>query len=297
MLRSMTAYGRSSNSVAFGRLVVEIQSVNKRHLDILISLPRELSHFETDVRRWVKEEVERGQVRVTVHAVFSEDTPLRAVANIPLARKLHSIWQEIGREVGLELSDTDLIQALLAQESELVRFEEELDEEQVYKEALKQGVSRALEHYVAMQEREGKALYEDISKRTNCLEEALEQIDQLKLQATEKTRERLVKRVMEMQDLAVEVTEERIVQEVALIAEKGDISEELTRVRSHLKQVRDLMLTQRRSVGKTLDFIAQELHRESNTIGSKVSDAAVSQWVIRMKTEIERIREQVQNVE
>lgn len=297
MLRSMTAYGRSMLSVSFGRLVVEVQSVNKRHLDIIINLPRELSHFETYVRRWVKEEVERGQVRVTVHAAFSKDTPLRAVANMPLARELRGIWQEIANEVGVELTSEALTQVLLAQESELVRFEEVLDEEQTYKSALETVIKQALAEYVRMQEREGKALYEDIVDRAESLESAVSEIDELKAKASEKFREKLINRVQEMLADSVEISEERIIQEIALLAEKGDISEELTRIRSHLKQMKELMATQGRSVGKTLDFIAQELHRESNTVGSKNSDAEVSKLVVRMKTEIERIREQVQNVE
>ncbi len=295
MLSSMTAYGRACLVTAFGRLVVEVQSVNRRFLEVSVVLPPELAHFEMEIRRWIGNAVGRGQVMVRVQAFFEASAPLRAVPNLHLARQLCTVWQELGQAVGVTVEDADLIQ-ILAKNEDITRYECDVTGDHIYLVALQDAVTQALESFLAMRRQEGEALQRDISARSAALRASIEVISGRSGEATEKYRQRLMTRLQELLPDAIE-NEERLLREVCVFADRVDISEELTRFRSHLEQFDATMQSDKPSVGKTLDFILQELHREINTVGSKSADYAASQVVVEIKAELERIREQLQNVE
>ena len=168
MLRSMTAYGRASLSTSFGRLTVEIQAVNRKYLEMTLSLPRELSSFELEVRRWIAERVFRGQLSVRIYAVFDKETPLHVVANVPLARKLKEAWDQIAAAVGVDGQSAFHLE-MLAHETELLRYEADAQGEDAYRKPLKEALTLALDQFMEMRVREGEALYRDIVQRLNGL--------------------------------------------------------------------------------------------------------------------------------
>jgi uncharacterized protein (TIGR00255 family) len=296
MLKSMTAYGRSCVVSPLGRFSVEIQSVNRKHLEINTALPSEFLRFDAEVKKWISSVVGRGQVNVKIHVAFEKTSPLAAVPNIGLALQIQHAWQLLAKKLNLTLEDEELIE-ILAQTDDIILFDEDLKDEESYKKNLQQAVVEALIQLSVMKDKEGQALMEDISRRLNLLEVVIKKIAEKAPGATTRYREKLKERLQEVME-ATEETEERILREVCLFADKIDIAEELTRFDSHLVQMDQLINSSSgQAVGKTLEFLIQELNREVNTIGSKSSDADVSRYVIEIKTELERIREQIQNIE
>ncbi len=295
MLRSMTAYGRALLATSFGRLSVEVQAVNRKYLEMTISLPKELSSFELEVRRWIAERVFRGQITVRIHAVFDQETPLHVVANIPLARKLKNAWDLIATAVGVDGQSAFHLE-MLAHETELLRYEADSQGEQAYRTPLKQALDKALDQFMEMRLREGEALYRDIVQRLDTLKICIDRVAPTAVQATERYREKLLKRLEEFLPGTGE-NEDRLLREICLYAERIDVAEEITRFYSHLDQFHFQLASGTGNIGKSLEFLLQELLRESNTIASKSVDTAVIHTVVEMKGLLEQIREQLQNVE
>lgn len=292
MLRSMTGFARAQLNTEFGRLTVEIQSVNRKHLDLNIFLPRELSQFDTDIRKWITHAISRGSVTVKVYAHYEEKLPIDIKANLPIARQLKAAWQEVARDLGLK---DEITLQLLASEPRIIEAETELQNVDLYRKALEAVIQTTLRDFILMREREGAELNRDIQTRLQSLQRAMETIASRSEGATDRYRQRLIERMNEVVPGKLE-NEERILREIVLYADRIDIAEELTRFRSHCMQIEGL-LRKKEPIGKSLEFLIQELNREINTIGSKSSDIEISQLVIEVKTEIERIREQIQNVE
>lgn len=281
----MTAYGRSHVVTSLGRFVVEIKSLNRKFLDIDISLPKELSRFESDVRGWVASKVFRGKISVSVFATYEGKIPLTVTPNLPLARQIKGAWDALSAELEVKpVSDFSF----------LLLYEEEIENEEQYRNSLHQAFDQAMESFLSMKSIEGNALQQDVAKRLAFLKQSIDSIESKGTNATSKYREKLLQRIQEVLE-SVDETDERIIKEVALFADRIDISEEIARFRSHLQQFSQLMNSE--SVGKTLEFLVQELLREVNTIGSKSQDSEITHSVVSMKTEIERIREQIQNIE
>ena len=295
MLRSMTAYGRALLTTSFGRFTVEIQAVNRKYLEMTVSLPRELGSFELEVRRWIAERIFRGQVTVRVHAVFDKETPLHVVANVPLARKLKEAWDQIASAVGVDGQSAFHLE-MLAHETELLRYEADSLGEEAYRAPLKEALDIALKQFMEMRVQEGEALYRDIVQRLDALKERIDRIAPRTTQATEKYREKLLARLEEFLPGSGE-NQERLLREICLYAERIDVAEEVTRFYSHLDQFRIQLASGIGNIGKSLEFLLQELLRESNTIGSKSADLAITHTVVEMKGLLEQIREQLQNVE
>lgn len=291
----MTAYGRASSVVSFGHLTVEIQSVNRRHLEMLFFLPKELSHFEVELRRWVGERVGRGQVTVRVEATFDRETALVAKANLSLAKGIKEAWEEIARTIDIALPPASLYEALMAQPN-LIHFETDCGSDENHLLALRDVMSKAMEAFLSLRRQEGAALMADLLMRLELLREGIDRIAQRAGKGTERYRQRLMAKMQELLPGIVE-SDERLLKEICLYAERVDIVEEITRFRSHLQQFEETMRSGKTSVGKTLDFLLQELLREVNTIGSKAMDSEMSADVVGIKAELERVREQLQNVE
>lgn len=294
MLKSMTAYGRASINTKVGHFIVEIQSVNRKFLEVNVFLPRELSQFDIELKKWLMPFIARGQVSVKVSVTFEGAVPFIVRPNLPLARQLKAAWDEIIKEINLDIEDFRL--ALLDKADGLLSYEENRSEEENYREALKQTLDVAFKGFMQMKIQEGAVLQIDISQRLDTMRQALLVIEQKQPFATKKYREKLVARLDEIVPGHIE-NEERIMREIALFAEKIDIAEELTRFKCHLTHFEELIHSQALSVGKTLEFVLQELNREVNTISSKSSDLEIARAVIDIKSELERIREQIQNIE
>lgn len=293
----MTAYGRGVCDFAFGRITVEIQSVNRRFLEVNVNLPRLLNRFEMDVRKQIAASIGRGMLSILVGWKTDSHKSISVVPNFALARAIKGAWEQLAEDLWLP---KELPLSLLTQEKELLLHEEIMVEESVYQKALAEAVGMALHALLKMKRQEGEALARDVHERLKNLNKELVSIELRAPNATEKFRQKLAARLNELFTGSLE-NEERILREVAVYAEKVDIIEEIIRFKSHLSQFEqtlDKPLEQTAdSRGKILDFLLQELLREINTIGSKASDVVVAQHVVTVKSELERIREQVQNVE
>jgi len=293
MLKSMTAYARASLKKSIGQFVVEIQSVNRKFLEINSALPHELLRFDGEIKKWIGESISRGQINVRLFVDFAHSSPITVRPNLPLTRQIKLAWDKIAEDLNIP---ANFSLNLLKDEKGVLLFNEEFDDEEVYHVAIKETVDSALHELMKMKLTEGKELLKDIKSRHEKLANSIEQIELLAYDATAKYRERLINKINEVVPGFIE-NEERVLREVCLFAEKVDIAEEITRYKSHLKQFSDLLNSDSGTIGKTLEFLVQEINRETNTIGSKASNVEVSRLVIEIKTELERIREQIHNVE
>lgn len=293
MLKSMTAYGRSNVKMEIGHIVVEIQSVNRKYLEITVQLPKELQHFDIEIKKWVTPYIARGTVNIKISASFESKVPYTVRPNLPLAMQMKRAWDEIARH--LQVNGTEFDLSLLAEEDDILIIDENRDNEEVYREALKKAVESALKGFTHMKTHEGLLLQHDIAGRLVKILQVMKLIEERTPHATQKYREKLIARLEEILPGHIE-NEERILREVAVFAEKIDITEEITRFYCHITRFEELMESEG-AVGKTLEFILQELSREINTIGNKSSDMDIVRHVIDIKSELERIREQIQNIE
>ncbi|MEI8365663.1 MAG: YicC/YloC family endoribonuclease [Parachlamydiaceae bacterium] len=296
MLKSMTAYSRVSTVSTLGHFSIELQSVNRKHLEInTLGIPKEFVRYDADIRKWIAAAVGRGQVNVRICAAFDAESPLVVMPNLALARQLKEAWGVLAKDIGMEVDNRGLL-TILSKVDDIMLYDENTQDLDAYRDMLHVLVEKALAQFLAMKVAEGKALHDDISMRFALLGKWIEEIAVKAPQATDRYRQKLQERLQEVLGASTEL-DERLLREVCVYADKIDIAEELTRFQSHLQQSAALINSKAQSIGKTLEFIVQELNREVNTIGSKSSDVDVSRTVIAIKTELERIREQIQNIE
>jgi len=295
MLKSMTAYGRASINTKVGHFIIEIQSVNRKFLEVNVFLPRELGQFDIELKKWLMPHLARGQITVKVNVTFEGAVPFIVRPNLPLARQLKAAWDEIINDLDLH-AEKEFRLTLLEEADGLLSYEENRAEEENYRVALKEALEIALKGFMQMKYQEGAVLQLDIASRLETIRKSLAVVEEKKPTATVKYRDKLIARLNEIAPGFIE-NEDRVLREIAIFAEKIDISEELTRFYCHLSHFEELINGESLSVGKTLEFILQELNREINTMGSKSSDLEIARAVIDIKSELERIREQIQNIE
>ncbi len=292
-LRSMTGYGRG---VAVGEgvtVTVELSSVNRKQLDIALSLPRGLNLLEARISEEVHGTITRGRVTVDLSIDWSGEARRKAVRmDTELAAAYVRVLRNAAEELGVS-SDLD-IQTLAALPDVMHYARPQEDIERVWR-VMKKALVKALKDLNDMRGREGRSLQKDLQERLRSLGTQVEAIRKRAPQVVARYRRTLIQRLKEA-DLELERNDERLMKEIALFADRSDISEELTRLESHLKQARR-MTRSKEATGRSLDFLAQEMFREINTVGSKANDTAILQRVVDFKAELERIREQVQNVE
>jgi uncharacterized protein (TIGR00255 family) len=292
MLKSMTAYGRSEKRSTIGSATVEVQSLNRKFLDISIYLPKELSAFDILMRKQVASFARRGKVSVNISIDYEESTPIKVRPNLPLARQIKAAWEKLEAELDIT-SSVDL--KVISQMPDVMQFYVEEEAEAPWEELVVAALEEALFRADRMRLEEGEAIYDDFLMRLDLLEKQMQEVQSLSPQVKERFREKLRETLT---DASMQTDfEERLLREVCVYAEKVDITEEVTRFYSHLKQFKAKMDDKMESAGKTLEFLLQEMQREVNTVGSKAQDLQISRLVVAMKSEIERIREQVQNVE
>ena len=297
MLHSMTGFGASSGEEAGFELRIEVRSVNHRHLQVKTRLPQELSGLEHAFEKRARQRLERGSVTVNVALARPRGAPAVALDE-DAARTYRDALSRLARE--LELSEGPSLSTLLGLPG-VVRAQ---DADAPAPDAMEKGVlallDEALEALVAMRAQEGAALEADLRKHAAALEQVTRQVEQRMPEVVRGHQEQLRKRVDELlagQD--AKLLEQDLAREIAVLADRLDVSEELSRLASHLEQLDGLLSggADRSAVGRRLDFLVQEIFREVNTVGSKCSDAQVAHWVIDAKTHVERLREQLQNVE
>lgn len=292
-VKSMTGYGRGVASARGVRVEVELSSVNRKQMDISLSLPRSLNVLEPRIEEAIGRSLSRGRVTGEVWVRLSSAARQRGVCvDEDLAKVFVREIRGAARRLGLK---DDLGGSLLLSLPDVVRVEHPDEDAEAIWPLVEKALRQALAELSAMRAREGRALQKDVEKRLAFLERKLAGVRKHAPATVERYREKLLTRLREA-GLGVNTGDERVLKELALFADKCDISEEVTRLDSHIRQARKLMQSAE-PVGRSLDFLAQEMFREINTTGSKANDGAIAADVVAMKAELERIREQVQNIE
>ena len=292
LIKSMTGYGRAVETVNGREFTVELRSVNNRYLDCSVRLPRILSFGEDAVKQAVKQAVSRGKVDVYISLRTEGGEEAKVSLNKAVLEGYLSAMWEMVAEYGVA---DDISASAVSRMPEVFTIEKpEVDEEQLLAD-LMSVVSKALEGYNAMRATEGQALDRDLRSRGQTILELVTQVEQGNAQTVVDYRARLEAKLKEV--LAnTSIDESRILTEAAIFADKVAVDEETVRLRSHLEQM-NTMLTGGGAVGRKLDFLLQEMNREANTIGSKCTDVKLARIVVEIKAELEKIREQTQNIE
>jgi uncharacterized protein (TIGR00255 family) len=294
MIRSMTGYGQAEGTGARAVLTVECKSVNHRHLDVALKLPRVLTAYEADARRLIQSALQRGRIDVSCALTPVEGTVLNPLTvDVAQAKEYADAARKVAES--LDLADGPSLAWVMAQSGVLTREEQApLAPEDAWP-LLERALSAALAELVERRETEGAALAQELANLGSVLAGYVETVAQRAPAAVERRAARLRERMQAML-AGAELDHARLATEVAVWADKTDVSEELARLRAHLAQLTALLAGEG-PVGRTLDFLIQEIHREVNTIGSKADDLEISQAVITAKSTLEKMREQIQNLE
>jgi uncharacterized protein (TIGR00255 family) len=292
MLRSMTGFGAGDLTTAAGRYTVEARSLNHRFLEVVVRLPRDLSSLEDRIRALVQRRILRGRVEI---AIIRENYGKRARTvkiDVDLAKTFTSALNDLKQALELPgIADLSMLVGL----PDLIKVEEQKEDLEASWPPISEGVGQALERLVAMREAEGAQLARDLGERLERLSQRADEIERRAPLVVKDYAGRLKRRIGELAG-TIPVDEGRVATEVAMFADRCDIAEEVTRFRSHLAQIRQT-LDGDGAIGRTLEFIVQELGREANTMGSKANDLEIARAVIAIKGELESLREQIQNVE
>ncbi len=298
MIRSMTGYGEAEGSTAAGRLRVELRTVNHRFFNVNTRLPSALMRWEAELREWLRGSFSRGHVNCTLRLEVGngreEAARFYRLDEQRVAAYL-AVFQELGQRFGLP-GTPDL--HLLSRFSDIiVRDEGEDAELPLEAEELRSVVEAAVRQALQMREEEGRRLHVDLEARLDATARALDQIEVWAPERMLAERDRLREAIRELSGAPL-VDEARLAQEIAYLAERWDLNEELVRFRAHIELFRQLLAADAEEpVGKRLAFLVQEMHREANTLGSKANDARIAHRVVAIKEEVERLREQVENIE
>lgn len=291
MIRSMTGYGKARITKEQREYEVEMKSVNHRYLDITVKLPRQISYLEELIKREISKKIKRGKVDVFVS--FQNDS--MEGRNIKINNELAKAYIiELKKLAETENILADIQVNDIAKYPEVLTIQNSQDDEMIKKE-MAEVVIKAIESLVEMRKKEGIKLAEDLNNRLDNIQEKINELDKFSTGLIEEYVVKLEERLKELLG-ASELDKNRLAQEVVIYADKCSIQEEITRLNSHIKQFKELLKSDE-AEGKKMDFIIQEMNRKTNTIGSKSNSLEVTNSVIEMKTEIENLREQVQNIE
>jgi uncharacterized protein (TIGR00255 family) len=292
LIRSMTGFGRAEWSQDGKIFVAEIRTVNNRFRDVILRLPKALQSLEDEIRSLVASRIKRGRVEVSVQIEMEGEESYALELNVPLATSYLRVIKELSDHFGLENKVNPLD---LCQLKDIILFRPEEQSADEVRAGIQEVISRALESCDSMRIQEGKAIEQDLIKRIMFIRKCLEEIEARTSLVVEDYRRKLRERIERLTN-EIQLDESRLVQEVAVFADRCDITEEISRARSHLDQFTGY-LSAEDSVGRKLDFLLQEINREINTMSAKASDSPISFKVVEMKAELEKLREQVQNVE
>ena len=291
MIKSMTGYGRAKLSKDDREYQIEIKSVNHRYLDISVRIPKQLSYLEETIKKEIAKKVKRGKIDVFVTFENNSLEGKEIKINTELAKAYIDELKKLAEKENI-LSDIQVTE--ISQYPDVLNIQSSQDDEKITEEVL-EPITIATDNLVQMRETEGNKISEDLLKRLNTINRKLEKIAKLSTGLIEEYVVKLEERIKEILKNQ-EIDKARLTQEVVIYADKCSIEEEVTRLNSHISQFKNL-LNSNEAIGKKLDFIIQEMNRETNTIGSKANNLEITNGVIDIKTEIENIREQVQNIE
>jgi len=291
-MRSMTGYGRGESDHNGAKFSVELNSVNRKQSDIVVNLPRDLAELEPRIRQTINESISRGRTNVLVNYHYGANGTRQLALDTELARSYHEAMRALQKELNAPGEIT--IGTILQAPGVMRAPEEAIKAEDVWP-AIEKALRAALAELIKMREREGKHLAKDLIRRLKTMRKELKAIRAIHPDVVKKYRAALLER-LQKSGLPIQADDERLVKEISFFADRADVSEELTRLESHLAQFAH-HLRKNEPVGRTLEFITQEIFRELNTLGAKANNAVISQRVVACKAELEKIREQIQNLE
>ena len=292
MIKSMTGFGRCEKVTPEYKISVEMKAVNHRYLDLTIKMPKKFNHFESGIRNLLKKDIQRGKVDIFVNFEDYTENKLCLKYNEALASEYMDCFRKMEERFGIS---NDIKVSVLARMPEVLAMEEVSEDEESIWQLLSQTTSEAVERFVESRITEGENLKRDLLEKLDYMLELVAYIEERSPKILAEYREKLEEKVRELLGTA-SIDETRIATEVTIFADKICVDEETVRLRSHINHTKSELLSGG-SVGRKLDFIAQEMNREANTILSKANDLEVSDKAIALKTEIEKVREQIQNIE
>lgn len=293
MIRSMTGFGRGEFSDGIHTFNIEIKTVNHRYNDIVVKMPKHLSYLEENIKRYIKKDISRGRVEVYINIEYEKESPVDVNIDLSLAKSYKSALENLLKELDIEhkIGLEDILTL-----NDIVKTERKEIDEDILWECLSKALGTALENVKAMRIEEGRALKKDIETQLNNMDSILGEIEKRAPFIVEEYRSKLRERIRQLLDEDQELDEDRLNYEVVIFADKSDINEEIVRFKSHIRQFFE-SLESNEPVGRKLDFLVQEMNREVNTIGSKANDLTITQYVVDIKSELEKVREQIQNIE
>ena len=294
MIKSMTGFGRGEYNDGKRSIIVEIKSVNHRYCDISVRMPRRYSFVEDKVKNTVKEKIKRGKVDVSIMVENLTENDVNIKLNTILAK--HYLDNLKALQANFELPGEITLQ-YVAGLPDVLKAIPDVDDEEEMTRCILTPVREAASNLEAMRSVEGEKLAADLVMRGGIIKDLVDRIEERAAEVPKAYTEKLRERIKELIGNSVTVPEDRILVEAAIFADKCSIAEELTRLNSHMDQMKEIIEKSSQPDGKKLDFLVQEMNREANTIGSKANDIAVTNLMLQVKAEIEKIREQVQNIE
>lgn len=294
MIKSMTGFGRGEFSDGKRNVTVEIRTVNHRYCDIAVRMPRRYSFAEDKVRKTIRGKISRGKadVSILVENITESDVTIRL--NEPVADQYIENLNRLKNEFRL---DGEISLSLIAQMPEVLKQIPDVEDEDEMTRCILTPVMQAVENLEEMRAAEGRKLAQDLLMRADIIRELVSRIEVKADDVPREYAKRLRDRIGELLEGSVEIPEDRIMVEAAIFADKCNITEELTRLKSHMDQMKTIITESSGADGKKLDFLVQEMNREANTIGSKANNLEITSLMLQIKAEIEKIREQVQNIE
>jgi uncharacterized protein (TIGR00255 family) len=293
MVMSMTGYGRDVASFHESKITVEIRSVNHRFLDVSTKIPRSLLFLEDKIKKTVQSFFHRGRIDIYIGIEGEGVIQQNLVVNWRLLDQFMTSLTDIKNHYDLK---GEVPIEMVTKLDGLLTIQEVEQGHDKMKESILIAISNACEHVTSMREKEGEELRQDLVSRLETIQKTVKNLGERRETVIIEYRERIRNRIADYTKEELINDESRVLSEIALLAEKGDITEEVLRLNSHIRQFNDLLI-KNGAIGRKLDFIVQEMHREANTIGSKSNDPIISEWVVTLKSEIEKVKEQVQNVE
>ena len=294
MIKSMTGFGRGEYTDGKRSITVEIKSVNHRYSDITVKMPRRYTFAEDKIKNTVKEKIRRGKVDVSIIVDNIAENDVNIRLNTMLAKQYYDNLTELSSEFDLS---GDISLQFMASLPDVMKVIPDVEDEEEITNAILIPVAEAAANLEKMRAVEGEKLAEDLIAKGEHVKEILDRIEERAPQVVVDYTAKLKERIQELVGSAVQIPEDRILVEAAVFADKCAIDEEITRLNSHLIQLRNIIEKSSQPEGKKLDFLVQEMNREANTIGSKANDITITNYMLEIKSEIEKIREQVQNIE
>ena len=292
MVRSMTGFGRDQVAERDLEVTVEIKSVNHRYFEFSSRIPRNYNFLEEKLKSFCQSKISRGKVEVYVSVENTGEASSVVEVNYDLAASYVNAYKELAKKNKIK---NDVSVSLLASQNDIFTVKRQVADEETVTNAVMSALDGAVKSFIAMRETEGEKLKNDILSRIDSILERVEFVEARSPETVKQYRKRLEQKIKDLLS-AAQVDEQRVITETAIFADKVAVDEETVRLRSHIGQIKELF-DSNEAIGRKLDFIVQEMNRETNTIGSKAQDVEILQRVVDIKSDIEKIREQVQNIE